>query len=149
VIDLSSVKAEDPTNHGKFAQSEVVTAIGERLAAGQSLTDAKATFGERFGGVAQSAVGTLGQAATLAVSAPLAIVDPNTRETLEDEAVLLGRSAKSTIASPLGGVTSGSDPSTCGETATSAASADGASGASGAMGRTDCGAAHRAARGQY
>ena len=68
-----------------------MSAIGQRLADGQTLTDAKVTLGERIGGVAQGAAGTLGKAATLAVSAPVAIIDPNTRETLEDQAVSLGR----------------------------------------------------------
>ena len=144
VVDLSAIKSDDPTNHGKFAQSGVVSAIGRRLAAGQTLTDARVTLGERIGGVAQGAAGTLGQAATLAVSAPLAVVDPNTRETLEDEAVSLGASAKSTIASPLGAVTSGSG---CEPMATSETT-DGAA-ASGSTGRTDCEPARVAARGQH
>jgi len=101
VIDLTGVRSDDPTNHGKFAQSEVVGAIGKRLAEGQTLTDAKATLGERIGGVAASTAGTLGKAATLAVSAPVAIVDPNTRETLEDQATSLGASTKDAISSPL------------------------------------------------
>jgi alpha/beta hydrolase family protein DUF900 len=122
VIDLTSIQSDDPTNHGKFAQSEVVTAIGRRLSEGQTLTDAKATLGERIGGVAQSAAGTLGEAATLAVSAPVALIDPNTRETLEDQAVSLGKSAKDTIASPITAVTSGSAPSHCKQSADAEAS---------------------------
>jgi esterase/lipase superfamily enzyme len=145
VVDLSALKSDDPTNHGKFAQSEVVAAIGQRLAAGQTLTDARVTLGERIGGVAQGAAGTLGQAATLAVSAPLAVVDPNTRETFEDQAVSLGTSAKSTIGSPLTAVTTGSGPPICEEI--SDQSTDGAS-ASGSTGRTDCPPARVAARGQ-
>ena len=70
-------------------------------AMGGNQTDAKASFGERIGGVAQSAAGTLGKAATLAVSAPVAIIDPDTRETLEDQAASLGQSTKGAIASPL------------------------------------------------
>ncbi len=101
VIDLTAINSADVTHHGKFAQSEVVKAIGQRLADGQTLTDAKLTLGERIGGVAQNAAGTLGQAATLAVSAPAAIVDPNTRETLGDRAASLGASATSTISSPV------------------------------------------------
>src|SRR5271165_640711 len=101
VIDLTSVKSDDALNHGKFASSGVVQAIGQRLADGQPLTDAKATFGERIGGVAQGAAGTLGKAATLAVSAPVAIIDPNTRETLEDQAASLGESTQGMITSPL------------------------------------------------
>ncbi len=101
VIDLSAIKGDDPTNHSKFAQSGVVAAIGKRLAEGQTLTDAKLTLGERIGGVAESAAGTLGKAATLAVSAPVAIVDPNTRETLGDQATSLGEWTKGTITAPL------------------------------------------------
>src|SRR5271166_3863193 len=148
VVDLSAIKSDDPTNHGKFAQSGVVSAIGQRLAAGQTLTDARTTLGERIGGVAQSAAGTLGQAATLAVSAPLAVVDPNTRETLEDQAVSLGTSAKSTIASPLTAATSGSGPPICEETAISDQSTDSAA-ASGSIGLTDCKSSRVAARGQH
>ncbi len=148
VVDLSAIKSDDPTNHGKFAQSEVVSAIGQRLAAGQTLTDARVTLGERIGGVAQGAAGTLGQAATLAVSAPLAVVDPNTRETLEDEAVSLGASAKSTIGSPLTAVTSGSGPPICRGDRNLRPSTDGAA-ASGSTGRTDCAPARVAARGQH
>ncbi len=148
VVDLSAIKSDDATNHSKFAQSGVVTAIGQRLAAGQTLTDARTTLGERIGGVAQSAAGTLGQAATLAVSAPLAVVDPNTRETLEDQAVSLGASAKSTIGSPLTAATSGSGPPICQEMAISDQSTGGAAG-SASNGRADCEPARVAARGQH
>ena len=40
VIDLTGVASNDVANHSKFATSEVVTAIGERLAKGQTLTEA-------------------------------------------------------------------------------------------------------------
>jgi esterase/lipase superfamily enzyme len=104
VIDLSKVEAEDVLNHGKFATSEVVRTIGQRLAGGQTLTDAKPTLGERLGGVAQGAAATLGKAATLAISAPAAIIDPNTRDTLPDQAASLGESAASVIRSPAAAV---------------------------------------------
>jgi esterase/lipase superfamily enzyme len=100
VIDLSKVQSDDELNHGKFATSEVVQAIGQRLAGGQTLTDAKPTLGERLGGVAQGAADTLGKAATLAISAPVAIIDPNTRATLSDQAGSLGASAVDAIRSP-------------------------------------------------
>ena len=101
VVDLTAVNSEDPLNHGKFASSEVVKAIGQRLANGQTLNDARLTLGERFGGVAQGAAGAVGKAATLAISAPAAIIDPNTRETLEDQAFLLGASTRSAITAPV------------------------------------------------
>src|SRR5271155_5552802 len=46
VIDLTAINAEDVTQHGKFAQSEVVKAIGQRLANGQTLTEATLTLGD-------------------------------------------------------------------------------------------------------
>jgi len=100
VIDLSKVQSDDELNHGKFATSEVVRAIGQRLAGGQTLTDAKPTLGERLGGVAMGAADTVGKAAALAISAPAAIIDPNTRETLSDQAGSLGASAADIIRSP-------------------------------------------------
>ncbi len=39
VVDLSSYQSEDSLNHSKFADADVVTSIGARLAAGQTLTD--------------------------------------------------------------------------------------------------------------
>jgi esterase/lipase superfamily enzyme len=39
VIDLSAMKSEDSMNHSKFAEGDVVAAIGKRLANGQTLTD--------------------------------------------------------------------------------------------------------------
>ena len=80
-------------NHGKFAQSDVVKAIGLRLASGQKLNDYKQTLGERVGGIVEGATDTVGKAAALAVSAPAAIVDPDTRDALGDQAVSFGATA--------------------------------------------------------
>jgi esterase/lipase superfamily enzyme len=104
VVDLSNVQSDDLLNHGKFAESDVVKTIGQRLAAGQTLTDAKETVGERFGGIAQGAATTVGKAATLAISAPVAVFDPDTRETLGDQATSLGASIQSTMKAPVAAV---------------------------------------------
>lgn len=101
-IDLTNIESDDFLRHGKFAQSEVVKLIGVRLAAAdQTLTDAKPTMGERIGGVMQGAAGTMGAAATLAISAPASIFDPNTRDTLGDQAASVGASMESAIRSPV------------------------------------------------
>jgi esterase/lipase superfamily enzyme len=102
VIDLTALNSDDALNHSKFAQSDVVKAIGARLAAGQTLTDARRTLGERLGGIAQGAAETVGDAAALAVSAPAAIVDPDTRATLEEQAVTLGATARDALRAPVG-----------------------------------------------
>jgi esterase/lipase superfamily enzyme len=110
VVDLTKIGSDDLVNHGKFAQSEVVKAIGLRLASGQPLNDAKQTFAERFGDIAQGAAQTMGKAATLVVSAPAAIVDPGTRETLGDQAASFGATAADAVRAPVGAVTSASGP---------------------------------------
>ena len=72
VLDLTALKSGDPLNHGKFAESpEVVQVLGERLVAGQTITDGKIGVGERLGVVAAGAAQTVGGAASLAVQAPL------------------------------------------------------------------------------
>jgi esterase/lipase superfamily enzyme len=102
VVDLTGLNSDDALNHAKFAQSDVVKAIGARLAAGQTLTDARRTLGERLGGIAQGAAETVGDAAALAVSAPAAIIDPDTRGTLEEQAVTLGATAGDALRAPVG-----------------------------------------------
>jgi len=102
VVDLTKVISDDFVNHGKFGQSEVVKSIGLRLASGQRLNDARQTFAERFGDVAQGAAQTVGKAATLAVSAPAAIVDPDTRETLEEQTASLSSTVADAVRSPIG-----------------------------------------------
>jgi esterase/lipase superfamily enzyme len=86
VVDLTKLGSDDSMNHSKFTESEVVKAIGQRLAAGQALSPGRASLGEQVGVVALGVTNTVGKAATLAVSAPLAVVDPQTRDTLEDQA---------------------------------------------------------------
>jgi esterase/lipase superfamily enzyme len=100
VVDLTALTSDDPLNHGKFSQSEVVKAIGLRLASGQKLNDSRQTLGERFGGIVEGATDTVGKAATLAVSAPAAIFDPDTRDTLEDQAASFSAAAGRAIQSP-------------------------------------------------
>ena len=97
-IDLSQVSSGDPLNHATFAQSpQVVRLLGERLAAGQTLTDAKSSIGEKIGTVTLGAASTLGSVAGVAVSAPFAIVDPGTRDTFADRAAEIGQHAGTTL----------------------------------------------------
>lgn len=80
VIDLTKMKSGDSLNHGKFAESpEVVKLIGSRLAEGQTVTDSDVGIGEAIGSVAVGAASTVGQAASVAVSTPIAVFDPATR----------------------------------------------------------------------
>jgi esterase/lipase superfamily enzyme len=80
VIDLTNLASNDITNHGKFASGEVVTAIGDRLAEGQTLTDAKAGLVESLGTFTSGAINVAAGVAAGAVKSPALIVDPTARE---------------------------------------------------------------------
>lgn len=100
VIDLTAVASGDSLNHGKFAESpQVVQAIGNRILAGQPITDSDVGLGERIGAVAVGAAQTVGSAASVAVSAPIAVVDPRTRRTYGDQVERFGRSIGNTVGS--------------------------------------------------
>ena len=86
VIDLTNLASNDFTNHGKFASGEVVGAIGERLAEGQSLTDAKAGLVESLGAFTGGAINVAAGVATGAVAAPAEIFDPARNEKSVDTA---------------------------------------------------------------
>ncbi|MCY0149585.1 alpha/beta hydrolase [Hoeflea sp. G2-23] len=86
VLDLSALQVGDSLNHSKFAESpEVVRLLGQRLIDGQTVTDQDLGLGAELGTTALSVSNTVGSAAGLAVSVPIAILDPSTRATLDDQ----------------------------------------------------------------
>ncbi len=98
VIDLTQLKAGDRLNHGKFAASpEVVQLIGKRLVAGQTITDSQVGFGDRLGAVAMGTAQGVGTAASLVVTAPIAVFDPNTRKTYDEQIDRFGRAVGNTV----------------------------------------------------
>ena len=98
VLDLTKLKSGDPLNHGKFAESpEVVRLIGDRLIAGQAVSDSQIGLGESLGAVAIGAGTTVGQAASTVISAPISLFDPRTRRNYGQQWRLLGNSAGNTI----------------------------------------------------
>lgn len=101
VLDLTALQTGDKLNHGKFAESpEVVRLLGNRLIAGQKVSDDTVGFGDRLGAVAMGAAGTVGSAAGLAISAPIAVFDPNTRAELGGRFGRVGAHVSGTV-SPL------------------------------------------------
>lgn len=83
VLNLSGLRTGDPLNHSRFARSpEVVRIIGRELAEGQTLTDSRIGIGDRIVQAAAGAATAVGTAAGLAVSAPVAVLDPQTRDNL-------------------------------------------------------------------
>jgi esterase/lipase superfamily enzyme len=98
-VDITNNKSDDPVNHSKFARSpDVVRDIGRRLASpGQMLAEQRSGLGDKVGAVAAGAAATVGSAASVAVSAPFAIVDPNTRENMGDQLERLGGHVGDTV----------------------------------------------------
>ena len=86
VINLTAFPSHDLFNHGKFAEDpKVVELIGRSLANGQALSQSQVGFGEKIMETTAGAASTVGHAAGLAISAPVAIVDPETRDHLGDQ----------------------------------------------------------------
>jgi esterase/lipase superfamily enzyme len=95
VLNLTKLKSGDSLNHGKFAESpEVVKLIGTRLVSGQPITDSRVGLGDRLIQATGSAAAAVGTAAGLVVSAPIAVIDPHTRNNFGDKVEELGRSIK-------------------------------------------------------
>lgn len=103
VLDLTALKGNDQLNHGKFAESpEVVRLLGNRLIAGQTVTDSDVGFGERLGAVAFGAAQSVGSAASVAVSTPIAVFDPTTRRNYRDQVDRFGNSLGGTVVTAVG-----------------------------------------------
>ncbi|QEL23685.1 alpha/beta fold hydrolase [Bosea sp. F3-2] len=93
VLNLTKLRSGDSLNHGKFAESpEVVQLIGTRLVEGQPITDSRVGLGERLMEVTAGTAAAVGTAAGLAISAPIAVVDPHTRRNFNDTMEHVGRS---------------------------------------------------------
>lgn len=91
VIDLTKLRTDDKLNHAKFAASpEVVQLIGSRLAEGQAMTDSHAAFGDKLVAVTSGAAASVGTAAGLIITAPVAIIDPRTRDSYDDQVKAFG-----------------------------------------------------------
>ncbi|CAN7633698.1 alpha/beta hydrolase [Rhizobium sp. LjRoot98] len=83
VIDLTKVKAGDGLHHSKFAESpQVVQLIGARISEGQSLTDSRMGLGDHLIAGTTGVAAAAGSAAGLILAAPVAVIDPHTRDHL-------------------------------------------------------------------
>ncbi|OCW58435.1 alpha/beta hydrolase [Hoeflea olei] len=98
ILDLSALQVGDRLNHSKFAESpEVVRLLGQRLIDGQAVTEQDLGLGAELGATAMSVSNTVGSAAGIAISAPIAIIDPKARDTLDAQSRRFGRGLGDTI----------------------------------------------------
>lgn len=80
VIDLTKIQAGDEFHHTKFAESpQIVQMIGRRLSTGQTLTDSRHGFGDTIVSATAGAAHAVGTTAGLVITAPVAIVDNQSR----------------------------------------------------------------------
>ncbi len=86
VVDLTGMASNDAANHSKFATGEVVSAIGDRLAQGQAMGDAKPGLVELLGTFTHGAINVAADVAGGAVTAPTRLVDPTLSEKSVDTA---------------------------------------------------------------
>ena len=101
VINMTDFPSHGFFNHGKFAKDpRVVELIGRKLAAGQVLTDRRVGLGARIGQVTSGAAGAVGHAAGLAISAPVSVVDPETRAHFGDQVDAFKRSVRQVGSEP-------------------------------------------------
>ncbi|WP_258159656.1 alpha/beta hydrolase [Rhizobium sp. TH2] len=81
VVDLTKMKAMDSLHHGKFAESpEIVQLIGTRMSDGQTLTDSRVSVGDKILAGTTKAALVAGSTTGLVLSAPVAVIDPVTRD---------------------------------------------------------------------
>ena len=72
---------------------QIVQLIGARISEGQALTDSRIGFGDKIVAATAGAAAAAGTVAGLAIAAPVAVVDQNTRENYANQVGELGASA--------------------------------------------------------
>ena len=75
---------------------------GGFLIDGQAVTDSQIGLGERLGAVALGTAQTVGSAASIVVSTPIAVFDPVTRKNYDDQWRRLGNSVEDTTTTAVG-----------------------------------------------
>ncbi len=99
VVNLTTFKAGDKFDHGTYADNpRAVAILGQSLASGQTLTDSRVGLGERIMATTAGAAASVGHAASLVVTAPVAVIDPLTREHFGDEVDAFTQSVNSAAA---------------------------------------------------
>jgi esterase/lipase superfamily enzyme len=84
-LDLTQLRTGDPLSHGKFAESpDVVRFIGRRLADNQTVGH-EPSLGETIGDVVVSSARVAGHVAGAALTAPVAVIDPHSRQSFVDK----------------------------------------------------------------
>jgi esterase/lipase superfamily enzyme len=86
--NLTTASSGDITRHGRIFEAlpQVVALAGLMLSSRQPVTDVRVSPGDKITGITVGAAAAVGQAAGTVLSAPLAILNPDTREHYADQA---------------------------------------------------------------
>jgi esterase/lipase superfamily enzyme len=104
VVDLTNQQSSDRLNHATFAESpQAVHLIGAQLAGGQDLNTYEVSAGDKVAQFTTSAGASIGSAAGLLVSAPVAVLDPKSRDTYGDQIANFNQSIEEALTVGEGG----------------------------------------------
>jgi esterase/lipase superfamily enzyme len=94
-VNATTFYSQDPFHHSAvFDNPELVKIIGRTLTADQTLTDPNASIGEKLTRATAGLTASVGHAAGLVLTAPVAIVDPDTRDQFGDRVDAFGQSIR-------------------------------------------------------
>ncbi len=111
VVDLTNERTEDRMNHSTFAESpEAVHLIGAQLAKGQDLNTYEASVGDKVNEFSINAGASIGSAAGLLISAPVAVFDGDSRDTYSDRITDFNQSIEDALAVDADGAESAGTP---------------------------------------
>jgi len=95
VVNMTALPSDGMFNHGKYAEDpRVIDLIGRSIVAGQTLGDQRVGLGDRIMALTTGAAGSVGGAAGLVISAPVSIVDPQSRDNFGDNVDQFSRSVR-------------------------------------------------------
>lgn len=85
VVDMTAIKTGDPLHHFKLASfPEIVRLLGPSIASGQAMSSRPPGLGDRLGQTVSGVVNTAGNAAVVVLSAPISVVDQDTRRNMSE-----------------------------------------------------------------
>ncbi len=103
VVDISGIRTGDPLNHTTFAQSPaVVQAIGNRLIAGDGLSDGRLGLADAINATVVGTTQGLGSAVGAAIELPGALVSGDSRQRLGSKLGRAGRSLGGSLQTAIG-----------------------------------------------
>jgi esterase/lipase superfamily enzyme len=95
VVNMTKLPADGLFHHGKYSEDpKIIDIIGRSLASGQALSTSRVSLGAKLMQASAGVASSLGHAAGLVISAPVAVIDPETRERFDAQVDQFSRSTQ-------------------------------------------------------